>query len=51
MPDGRAGAFKVTWLALVKDVFQFRRFDYSKERVEIRRVEVLFHDNLMKVVA
>lgn len=50
MPDGRAGAFKVTGLALVKDVFQLRRFNYSKERVEIRRAEVLFHDNLVKVV-
>lgn len=50
MPDGRAGAFKVARLALIKDVFQFGRFDYSKERVEIRRVEVLFHYNLVKVV-
>lgn len=50
MPDSRAGAFEVAWLALVKDVLQFKRFNYSKERVEIRRVEVLFHDNLMKVL-
>lgn len=50
VPDGRAGAFKVARLALVKDVFQFGSFDYSEERVEIRRVEVLLHYNLMKVV-
>lgn len=50
MPDGRAGAFEVARLALIKDVFQFERFDCSKERVEIRRVEVLFHYNLIQVV-
>lgn len=50
MPDGRAGAFKVARLALIKDVFQFGSFDDSKEGVEIRRVEVLFHYNLIKVV-
>lgn len=50
MPDGGAGAFKVAWLALVKDVFQFKGYNFSKERVEIRRVEVLFHDSVTKVV-
>lgn len=33
MPDCRAGAFKITRFALVKDVFQSGGFDGSEERV------------------
>lgn len=50
MPHGRAGAFEVARLALVEDVFQFWRFDFSEERVEIRRVVVLLHNYLLQVV-
>ena len=50
MPHSRAGAFKVARLALVKDVLQFGWFNFSEERVQIRRVEVLLHDNLLQVM-
>lgn len=51
VPDSRAGAFKVTRLAFVKDVLKFERFNCSKESIKVRRVEVLFHYDLAKVVS
>lgn len=47
MPHCRAGAFKVARFALVKQVLQFGWFDCSKESIQVRRVEVLLHNNLL----
>lgn len=50
VPHSRAGALEIARLALVKDIFQFWWFNYSEERVQIRRVEVLLHNDLLQMV-
>lgn len=50
MPNGRAGAFEIAWFALVKDDFQFGWINVSKESIQIRRTEVLFHNMLLQVL-
>lgn len=51
VPDGGAGALEEASFALEEDLLQPRRLDGAEEGVQVRRLEVLPHADLLQLGA